>query len=254
MANVILGDQDYTEQPLERSFVPNRGWQNVRRFKGTATSLATLETQYIDNGWSTKFTEGPVCELTCTYGGEAGSTPGTPENEVLTSTWEIQASVGEVDILKSPLVDNLDTADRSLLKDISNGNKKSEDVTVSDFVNAAGFSLFKLMIDGAAARQIFFPTLRHTQSGSNIYSFSPALYAVGQVVSTANLLARQPSIPRSIRNNIEQSSQVTRNGLDFVYGWLTSYPQISVTIDFKSQLIQEWQWGLWSELLYTYNS
>ena len=42
MANIILGEQTYTELPIERSFDPRRGWSTTRKFKGEANSINGL--------------------------------------------------------------------------------------------------------------------------------------------------------------------------------------------------------------------
>lgn len=252
MANVTLGEQAYTELPSRRTYDPKRGWQTQRRFKGSSASIATLAATLQSDGYSTELTEGPAHELVATIGVEI--VDGVPVNpDEVQSVWEIQGSAGEVELLRSPLADSITEASRKILKDLSKGTSSFENGPIPASADTSAVTMYKLMADGMTSRRIHYPTLRNTETAPAGYIFPNELSGVTQIFSTSRLISGF-AIPQSIRNQMPDSSLVTRNGLNFYYGWMYQYPSVTVTNGNKSVRVKEWEWGLWPANIYTYNA
>jgi hypothetical protein len=263
MANVIVGEQTYTELPSERNYDPKRGWSTIRRFKGQSTSLQTLETTLRIQGYTTRLIEGPLHELQATIGQEVGGGGGDPiPDSEFSSMWELQGSTGEMEIARCTLVDAISAHDRKLLRSLSKGTRSFESVDDDNFEGASdgpAVTLFKLMYDGMTSVRIHYPTLRHIQTASTDFVFPDETEGVGEIYSTANLI-RSWDIPVSVANSMVQSSSASRNSLTFWYGWMYHYPTISITLGNKQQRTKEWEWGLWpasatpGDMPYLYNA
>lgn len=252
MANVTLGEQNYTELPSRRRYDPKRGNSTERRFKGSADAIESLAATLKSQGYITEITEGPRWELSASIGLDV--IDGNPQGgEEVTTVWEISASAGEIELVRSPLVDAVDAADRKLLRDLAKGQRAFSDTGSGDFVDGESVTLFNLMADGMTSRRIFYPTLRSTETANDGYIYPNATSGVGEVYSSANVIGAN-QIPTSVINQMPTSSSVTRNGLTFYYGWMYLYPSVQVTNGNKVQRIKEWEWGLWPSDIYTYHA
>ena len=252
-----LGIGTYVEQPQERAWDSRRGYVTTRKFEGTASSLETLATTLASQGYSWNIQYGPVCKLTASISADFDSGSGSvTEVETVVDTWELSANVAEKDILnsESALVTTAQ-ADLRTLRDILDGKKDIDLLTSSDVTTSAGWKLALLISQGVKSTIVYQPILRHTQTASNGWTVPNSLTNVGKVYTTAQLLSAE-NVPVSLNNNLTASSSVTRTdtGTDIVYtyGWLKTHPQIVDAAFQKIQVVQEWQWGLWSTDLYTF--
>jgi hypothetical protein len=79
-----------------------------------------------------------------------------------------------------------------------------------------------------------------------------ALTNVGKVISAANLQSLE-NVPGVLLFNLPTNSSPTRaDGLTLSYGWFKRAPTITQVSGAKWELVQEWQYGLWSTDLYVF--
>jgi len=252
MANVVIGNQTYVEQPQERTWDKVRGSATTRRFKGDLASLQTLKNAFDTAGWATRIIEGgPASELECTIAQDVSG--GNPIQEQPVNVWELTANVAEKDLLQAPttVLDAViaDADDTKRLRDLQKGNLRFEALTSADFNLAASWRIAKLIEQGVQAVQVYQPILRHTQSVGNYYVVPWSLRNVGLILSTSVLLRDEP-VPASLANNIPASTTVNRDSVYYVYGWLKTHPTINYSPYQRIQIVQEWQWGLWASDIY----
>lgn len=252
---IIIGNQGFVESAPERANDPRRGPSTTRKFKGTKTALLNLKTQFDSAKWTTRFTEGPLCTLEATIGADYD---GTSPGEIPVDTWELKANVAEKDILQSDaaIVQSAlsNESNAKILRDLNKGTRKFEDTSSGDFSNDASgadsVTIMLLLAGGLQSRIVFQPVVAHRQTVSNAYAVPASLLNVGSVLKTSTLITSE-ALPASIQNNLTASTSVTKSGLIFWYGWLKAYPTITAGAYQKTEISQEWQWGLWPVDLFT---
>jgi hypothetical protein len=137
------------------------------------------------------------------------------------------------------------------LRDFADGKKSYLDDTPA--VTGDALTVWKIQRAGVKSKVIYQPMLRHTRTVSSSYQVPASLTGVGTVYSTARLLALEP-IPSLISGSLQSSSTTTRtDGVKVAFGWLKTYPTISIASHNKAQIVQEWQWGQWADKLYTFD-
>lgn len=171
--------------------------------------------------------------------------PNVPLNDI----WELQPNVVEKDFLAadSSLVIGLSAFEIAQVREFGEDVKKD----ISGLIESQQ-TLVKLMRVGVTTTRVFAPVLRHQKLVRRDYTIKDSLTGVGNIYSPA-ALANRENIPGSLLFNLpNDSSQGRTDGLTFQYGWLKKYPVITQVSEGKWQLVQEWEYGLWSNDLYTY--
>jgi hypothetical protein len=254
MANVYINAGTAEEQPIERVWDKKTGFSLVRRWRGTEAVITSLYDSLISGSAysNVSMTEGAVWEVRARADTDVdGNNDPAPDNSAV-DTWELTANRADSDILSSSIasVTGLNEADLLLLRDFVDGKKAFDDYISSSpaFVAPASgdpVGIYDLLKRGTKRIVSYAPVIRKTQTVANNYAIPSALTNVSKVWTTASFLAVE-SVPPSIGNNLPASSVVG----DFQYGWLKGFPAITDTVDGKVQLQQEWEWGLWSTVLY----
>lgn len=188
-------------------------------------------------------------------GGGTVADPNLPLNDV----WELQPNVVEKDFLEADL-----SAINALSADMVALIKKSGDdpsyAYASDAIYTAATSpqkttiaaSVKLLRAGVKSIRVFAPVLRHTLTVSRNYTVAAALTNCGSVLSTSRLYSSE-GVPNTLLFNLPTGSNPTRtDGLVPKYGWFKKYPQVTQVGQGRWQIVQEWEYGLWSTELYTY--
>ena len=173
-------------------------------------------------------------------GGVGTSSAESPENN-----WQYFANVIEKAVLESDLavVNALDAEDKQVIVTaLANPGPFDPDLT------GDALSLYHLMRDGVTSIRTMQPILRHTQTVSQLWTIPASTANVGTVLTTDALLRiEQPPAGLLITLPTFASSRA-----DLAYGWFKHFPSIRISALQKVQIEQEWEYGLWPPLLYTF--
>lgn len=261
MANITLGNTTLVEGPVVSRYDPVRGWESVRTFKGDETTIKSKAVELIGDGYRIQVRSGARWELEATAAWDAAQV-GSTAAETPVLTWELTGSPVQKDILNSDLavVESLGDHDLTILRDIFDGKvdvaKFKEASPAFNYEGGNPYALFNLMLVGVRDRKEFQPVLKKNQTVSREYEVAAALSRVGQILTTSFLVLEETTIPKSISNNLPNKTKTAkceRATLFFYWGWLKSYPTITATSWNRIQVTQEFEWGLWPELMYTIN-
>ena len=256
MANVTINGGTMEEQPIERGWEKKRGFFTVRKWRGTEAAAVTLRDSLISSGAynSVSMREGPVWEVEARADADVDDNNEPDPDDSPVDTWEMSANRVEKDLLSADIaaVNDLDTVDLQVLRAYANGDTT---YAYDDFAwigagssNPAG--LYKMLKAGVKSVAVLQPVIRHTTTVSDSYVIASALTNVGSILRTSTLIASE-AIPASILNNLPADATRTMDGITYTYGWYKGCPTITDTIDGKVQLQQEWEYGLWTPVLYT---
>jgi len=236
---VILGTSGAYEGPKRYGFDDN-GPYTVRTWGGTKSAI---ETQY-----STCVTAGAVCEVQEGYGTytlEARySFDGSGNSDPPIDDWEFFANAVEKDMLET---------DNTVVNAISDAYKRTiqnwVDPDSEPILDAGGNAskLLALRMSGTRSVKFMQPMLRHTMTVSNDYTVKVALIGVGKIWTNAQMSSFE-SLPGSVLFNLPAPGAKTG---DFLYGWYKLHPTVRIAARQKIQIEQEFEYGLWSTLIYT---
>jgi hypothetical protein len=254
VSNIHIGLSAIVEQPIERGWERKAGYFTVRRWSGTQSQCEDQRDDLIaDGGYSSvvlRELDGGVWSVDARLDSDIdGSGNPSPDSSVV-DTWELTANRVEKDVLAGDTVAGIEADNLNILRDFADGRK-----TYSDYEGVSpaftgetaeeANALWEQMREGLKATPVFAPVLRKNQTVSNGYVIASALSGVGRIWTTTSLLGAE-SVPPSIANNLPGSS----TQVSYVYGWIKGYPSITAAIGGKVQLQQEWEYGLWSTVLY----
>lgn len=170
------------------------------------------------------------------------SDPNTPLNDI----WELQPNLVEKDLLDTDVstINALTSAEK---KAITDAVSKEGDTTLT----GTSLTLYKLLVAGVKTRRVYAPTLRHTRLVRKDYSITDSLRNVGNILTTAQLYSLE-KVPKILLFGLPSGTTPTRaDGLSLGYGWYKKPPTITQVSGGKWQLVQEWEYGLWSTDIYT---
>lgn len=189
--------------------------------------------------------------------GFATSTPEVPIDD-----WETMADEVEKDLLECDIagidgdiggVENtgLDDSERALIRTILDQGVDSEDAYRFHLRSTTGFAadLYNLAVYGVRAKRVIVPHLRHTQTVSQLWTVKAALTNVERIISTTSLVATE-SVPSTILFNLPDKTTVRSIASKLGYGWYKKYPSVKIAANRRMQIEQEWEYGLWSTVLY----
>lgn len=246
------------EQKIRYIFDPRTGGQTIRTFHGAIVPLNNLVPYFQQNGWATDLhgrSAGPEWELVCTIGLIWGNSIIT-DNPI--ATWEITSNKAEVQIVKAqnPLSATLSSDDIKSLNGVIQ-NPPSYDQSFTDVLtkiqtknptfSANAQTILGLIMDGIDSTKIFYPVLTQNQITSNVYDVEASFQNVGCIISTSELVALLPNV---LAFSLPSDPAYGLPG--FQYGWLKNYPNVTVAPFNKTQIRQEYEFGLWPTSVYIF--
>jgi hypothetical protein len=247
----INGTSGAYEQP-QRFGADSSGPYCIRTWKGTAAAIADQYNLCIAGGAQAEVQAGiGVHTVTARYAMVIG---GTGAGEVPINSWQFFASASEKDALeadKGP-IDAISVANKDRIRwFLANPPRQNEGAVTVDCFEDDGtdtlpFDLYRQMQTGVKSVRVNAPILRHTQTVSTLYTVKAALTNVGKIL-TSNKLYLDETIPLGVLFTLP-SDVSTRYKL--FYGWFKMHPSVHDAARQKMQIEQEWEYGLWSELLY----
>lgn len=112
-------------------------------------------------------------------------------------------------------------------------------------------SLWSLLSRGVRSKTVYQPILTRTTSQHSRVSFNNSYDNVGSIISPS-AISQDADISGSIISwNLPQAGEAYAG---YNWGWLKMGPNVEEGSNRTIILNQEWQWGLWPELLYTFLS
>lgn len=192
---------------------------------------------------------GGLAELTVTYPYNLSQ---PPASDPPVNTWELFSNVVEKDILYSNAVTTgavlVSVKNRQKLQSFF--NDPPDFVIFDDFENDGtatnAVDLYNLFAKGFKSVPIFAPIIRHIQTVNNQWTIPAARTNVGRIISSASFRATE-SVPSDIY--FQLPNDVSGDSA-YAYGWLKKEPTTRTAALQKTQLEQEWNYGLWPILLY----
>jgi hypothetical protein len=234
---IITGVKGAYQQPQRLGFAES-GEYAILTWEGTRNEVLANIPGITAMGGFWDFEDsfsGAKCKLT----GRFAALPG--QQEIPIDTWEFFAGEAEKDILE---------ADNAAVNGISDDEKRKIRDAIQNpvpgqspsLVNANAINLYLLMLSGVRSVRVVTPTLRHTQTVSNNWTIPASRANVGRIISTASMVSLE-AIPSDILFGLPNFVS-TRTGL--TYGWLKLDPTIRSAARQKTQIEQEWRYGLWA--------
>lgn len=181
------------------------------------------------------------------YSGSGQTTVVDDPNAPLVDAWELQPNIVEKDLMDADVsaVNSLTTAQK---KEVTDAVQSSG--TLPTFGSSTQTTLAKLLVAGVRSVRIFAPVLRRTRLVRRDYTVKDALTNVGSVIAAASF-TNYEAVPAILLFSLPAGGTVTRDSLTLKYGWYKKYPAVTQVSGGQWQLVQEWEYGLWSNDLYT---
>ncbi len=176
-------------------------------------------------------------------------------NEVPVDVWEYNGQEAQKDLLSAAVftgitkalsLKNLELIRQALNGDFSN-TASGKNIVQADFTDgdpANSFVLYNLMKAGYTDEIMQVPTIRHTQIVSFIYPITLSKLNVGRIISTATLIVLE-NPPNWAVTGLPTDIPPGFTTIALSYGWRKCSPTINQIAYRKTQIVQEFQYGLW---------
>lgn len=255
MSKIVLGTPGAIEQPKSFGYNQQRGFFTRRKWKCTneASALALIP-QLLNGGYSYTVTEGAVFEVEAELA--AVDQGGGTDPEVPLDTWELLPNETQKDLLESdhPTITGLSANEKEGLRAYI-ANPSKELVPAATAGTAYG-NLVRQVVDGLRSVVVTTTTMRFSRTVSQNWLVKASTLNAGKVMSNGYFLANDAALIPSkflvalnaapYTNSINTSQKPA-----MMYGWLKKYPQIQSASYNRVTIIQDWDFGIWSTLIYT---
>lgn len=104
-------------------------------------------------------------------------------------------------------------------------------------------TLYDLIISGIDSYPVYQPTVIVTDTASAAFAWDVGFENYGYTFDTTNMIA-DAGLTSGWKNNLPDDAS---NMSGFIYGWLKKPPEIVTVAGNKTQLVQEYVYGLWAE-------
>lgn len=261
---IRIGYPGAVEQPIRYSWDSRTGFQTTRTWIGPYNSCIGLMPQLQANGWNFEMgsnSNGVNYTIAATIG-YSWSGSGILDNPV--DDWGITSTKVEKELLLSnnPHVAGCTATDiktlQGYLSDPTNANFtdtnslvkpvtawRGLDGTTSTPLTTDGQSVATMLVSGIRSVSIIQPTIRHTQTVSNVFVIAAARANVGKILSTALMLQ---SVPAAIAAAVPSDPATAFLGAAF--GWLVGPLDVDSSAFNKSKLVQDFVFGAYYTDLY----
>lgn len=243
-APIINGQALAHEQP-QRYGWDSSGPYLIRSWHGTRVAIAAQYSLCVADGAFAEVKQGIALDsLEARYAIPAGS--GNPTTDIV-DNWEFSAGVVEKDFLEADIsaINSLDDADRTQLRNLIVNPPATSDATPA-WESQDGADLYALVKRGLRSVRVNHPILRHTLTVGSSYAVKASMANVGQLLSTAKVI-HDELLPTDILFNLPATVYAGSDRL--VYAWFKMHPTVRVASRSKTQIEQEWEYGLWPTVL-----
>jgi len=245
-------------QPVTQEF-SERGWsytipyEDVNSTSGVNRIVAIANAAYLNGAKvSIKQSFGKI-RVDCVY--PWNYTNQSPSTEFI-PLWEMISKKAEVSIFnwKNPLAANTPMADIQTVKGIIQNLSTytiGGGTTALPTLSANATELLNLYLNDVTSYMIFVPELHYTQTVNSQYIFPASFSNTGMLYSSTTLKSVF-NVPGNILFGFPSAGSIPSYIATYnpVYGWFTNGPEVRQISMFKWQIIQTWEWGLWSTDMY----
>jgi hypothetical protein len=246
------------EQRIQVESDPRLGTETTRTHIGAFNQLYPLLLNYQSFGWSGRI--GPYAGQLFILTARIGATwNGSGLNDNPVAQWEFTSNKIIKDLLTANLsvINTLNVGEVGAIREAILNTPNLVPVVGQPWSSAAGSpnvttngaNIFYLMVAGETGVQIFAPTLRSTVTTSNIYFVSQSFNNTGRLLLNSSIIGLLPPTLAVSLSGIG-GTWTNSNGLVFNYGWMVDAPNVISAAFTKTQVIQEYQWGLWPQIVY----
>lgn len=232
--SLLYGNPDLVELPSTRGFSAQSGPFITRIWKGTeeACNAALAETIGADHAEVSG--DGAVYTLTARFAND----PNDPQTEAPTREERLHWNRISKHIFESPDL-GLSENDVDILRKATGENRKLNDDEILQ-ISAKGIIAFALWQKGVESFVVDQPVVIITATASASFPWDIAFSGVDLIFSTSQMIS-DADLVSGWAARLPQDAA----GTGFVYGWKKAPPEITTTGGNRSQLVQEYEYGLW---------
>jgi len=224
------------------------GWDDsgpylIRTWQGTRAAITAKYIECVAAGAKCSVKQGMAVDtLSARWSNVDGSGGGSSE---VVNDWEFFAGVVQKDFMEADTsaIRDLSADDKAQMKYlIANPPATPDDVpawSAETGTNAA--AIYALVQAGLRSIDVNAPTVRHTQTVSNSYAIKASLTNVGRIFTSGQLISDE-AMPGDLLFNLPTDISSKAN---LIYGWFKMHPTIRLSARQKTQIVQEWTYGLW---------
>lgn len=251
MSKIVIGTQTAIEQPQTYGYQVGRGFYTRRRWRVTnSADVDTLTAQLLAAGFSYEVgssQDGAIYEVDARL--EAEPTNPAPEATILSETWERDTQVTEKDILESDVeaIGDLTQAEKQIIK---NQLAQQNPSYASAGLSSGAFDVYLLMLTGVKSVRVYSPVIRRTRIAANNYAVKVADTNVGKRLSTGQMTSLEGA-PGTLLFNLPNTTKQRDDSIGLAYGFIKKPARILQQGDGRWQIVQEYDYDLWSTLLYS---
>ena len=202
---------------------------------------------------------GPVHELRVRY---AVSQPGGVEPEIPVREERLHWNRPTQSIFKSPRwgtgqpTGGIDNYAMDALRKAIEERVERKDMETRTFKGSTGIPtlfgndallLYDLHLAGVESAYVYQPIVIVTHTASVAFQWTPSFVYYGWVFTTRALMIADAGLVSGWKANLPNETSPKAR---FTYGWLKSAPEITTVAGGRTQLIQEYEYGLWSDDLF----
>lgn len=233
------------EQKRKFAWDTRSGWQTTRRWKGPDSALFALMAQLQSAGYNftAEQASGVNYIVTATIGysfsgGVIGDNP--------VDVWELGANKAEKDLLQAdvPIINGLTKAEKQIIRDnylsppaTTTATTNNPPTLPSDLTGNA-LTVYSFMVEGFTGLPVNAPTIRNIKTVSSVNSVQAAVNGQGTLFTLGTI-----NPPATL--NIDLSTLGTAGKTGYVYAWFKDFPTARCAAFNKTQITQEWVYGLY---------
>jgi len=180
--------------------------------------------------------------------------------EVPVNTWELISTDAEKDLLLSDIaaVTALTDAERRVIREaIANPDPAVDptDPSADIVLSSTAIIVYRLMLNGERSNPVSVPTLRHTQTTSNVWTVKWSQTNVNRVLTNKTMgtavAAGGEGAPTNLVFNLPDVDPAPQGPTfpTLKYGWKKKFPIVRYAYGQRIQIEQEYTYGLWCPTL-----
>ena len=250
MSNIIQGVQSAIPQPSTYGYTPGRGYHQRLRWKITnPADIPALLGQLIAAGYAYDVSpeaDGAITVVEATSQ-PAQDTNGDPASTPLAEIWERDSMTTEKDLLQCDLnyfASILPYRKLLIQKAIDDKTELDASLTAQNELD-----LYALLAHGVKSIRVSSPVVRRTRITASSYTVKASDTNMGKILTTAQMTSFEGA-PSTVLFNLPSTGTVTVSGFTARSGWYKKPAKVAQQGDGRWQIVQEYEYDIWSSDLY----
>jgi len=240
--SALQGNPDLVEQPITRGKDGQTGPFITRTWKGTEDACNAALDEIIGADHAEVTGDGAVYTLTARFANDPNSdpTPEVPQHEERLHFNRVSKSIYE-----HPNYAGLSFGTKAVIRQAMEEHATASPASIAG--NAPAIELYQLLLEGVESFVVNQAVVIVTDTASAGFAWTIGFGDVGKVFSTSAMIA-----DADLSSGWAVNLPVGSGSSLFHSGWLKGPPEITTVGGNRSQLVQEYEFGLWTADLYTY--